>query len=164
MGLRSRTKGKVFETTVRHAFERLGAVLPELVVRRSSQAERAHEADLIIEGPGVPDWLSGLWVECQHANNTDPAAKYEQAVHDSQIYVRKMARWRTPMVCWRKTATRTIWATAGLADLVALTGGDLNGSPEFPGGRMLVTAPLDEVLAALAARCPRACNFDTPRT
>lgn len=146
LGRRSRNKGKSFELVIRdRVILAFGAQLPNLIVRRSSQAERAHEADLIIEGPGVPTSLSLLWVECEHAKAPDPRAKWAQACRDSAIFTKKMAIVRHPVVCWRKNGERTLWATASLDSLSSILGNTLPSNGET----MLVTARLDDLLAAM---------------
>ena len=146
MGLRSRRKGCEAELVVRDRFLAAFPMLQQLTVRRSSQAERAFESDLIIEGPNVPDWLTRLWVECEHANVPDPAKKYAQAQRDADINRIRMGRDRTPIVCWRKTASRTIWLSTGLLHLTSLL-----GFAQAP-SNVLVTIELDEVLMLLAHR------------
>jgi hypothetical protein len=146
LGRRSRRKGKSFELVVRDrillAFREK---CPGLIIRRSSQAERAHEADLIIEGPGCPARLSMLWVECEHAKAPDPRVKWAQACRDSAEYTRKMAVERYPLVCWRKNGERTLWATAALDSLSMI----LNNRLPYAGGSLLVTLRLDDLLSSM---------------
>jgi len=103
MGLMQRTKGKVFE-------RKIAALLrqrwPEAVVRRASQAERAHNPDVFVErGPG---WLSGIWLELQDARNPNPRAKLEQAERDIIASVDPL---RDAIIVWHRLAEHAIWAT-----------------------------------------------------
>lgn len=123
-----------------------------LTVRRSSQSERAYEADLIVEGPGVPSWLCDLWIECQHANDPDPDSKYAQAIRDSNLALRRTGRPRTPCVIWRKTRSRSLWFTTQLAYLTELLGLMSRELPQGRAGDLLVTVPLSELLSALGSR------------
>lgn len=129
VGRRSRRKGQEFELAVRdrltEAFVSQTNTDPEngLCVRRSSQAERAYEPDLIIEGPGVPLWLCNLWVECEHANAPDPGKKMEQAKRDAALAIQRTRRDRVPVVVWRETGRRVIWLSTTLPILNELIGG-----------------------------------------
>lgn len=151
MGLRSRVKGKTFEREVRDHIQRAFAHLDSLTIRRSSQAERAYESDLIIEGPNIPHHLTTLWVECEHANKPNPIKKYAQAIRDCELYVIRMQRPRVPIVCWRGTGERTVRLTTTLFNLNLLLLGIGSGS-ESEAAPLLVTTPLDEALAVLARR------------
>lgn len=158
LGRRSRNKGKKFELVVRDnllmflddpVFHANGA--STLVIRRSSQAERAWDADLIIEAVNAPQWLLGLWVECEHSNTPDPVAKMAQAIRDASAATLRSGRQRTPVVVWRRTGERRLWISTHaywLAELLgmepALNAGPLHG--------LLVTADLCEVLPRLRAR------------
>jgi len=149
MGLRSRRKGCAFELVVRDRILSAFKAVPALTVRRSSQAERAYESDLIIEGPHVPKHLGELWVECEHANKPNPSKKFEQGCRDALRYEERMELARVPVVCWRATGDRTIWLSTSLANVNYMFGG--TSLPYF-GSHLLVTTALDEALAALAKR------------
>lgn len=153
LGRRSRRKGQGFELVVRDHFR---AAMPQirdaLTVRRSSQSERAYEADLIIEGPGVPQWLCDLWVECQHANDPDPPSKYAQALRDSGLAMKRTGRERTPVAIWRKTKSRQLWLTTELGWLQVLLGFAMPSSCR--GSSLLITVPLSDLLRDLASRIP----------
>jgi len=155
LGRRSRNKGQAFELVVRDQFRTAMPTLCDvLTVRRSSQSERAYEADLIIEGPGVPSWLCDLWVECQHANEPDPDSKYAQAIRDSNLAARRTGRARTPVVIWRKSKSRSMWFTTEVRHLLELLGVQpANRGPSLGVGfDLLVTVPLSKLLTDLAAR------------
>ena len=85
-GRRNREKGKIFE---RQVAAQMIPVLncpafgDTLVIRRSSQAERAYEADVMIEAQNAPSWLTDMWIECENAKEPDTKAKLEQAIHDA---------------------------------------------------------------------------------
>ncbi len=156
IGRRSRRKGKAHELVVRDAF--MGSALkreyPGLFVRRSSQAERAFEADVIIEGEGLPQWLRDLWLECQHAKDPDPKAKLEQAERDARLALQRTGRDRRPFVVWRKQGARVLWLTCRLHQLVELFGATLPGAAFRAGltapAFQLVTIELGAALEALA--------------
>ena len=150
LGRRSRRKGKKFELVVRdHMLLHLEDPVFQgtLVIRRSSQAERAWDADLIIESPHAPEWLLGLWVECEHANAPDPWAKLTQAKRDAGAATLRSGRQRTPVVVWRETGSRTLWLSTDLPWMNELLGLD-----SAVGRGILVTARLDEVLPRLKGR------------
>jgi hypothetical protein len=151
VGLRSRVKGKSFEREVGHHFQTAFKPLPALTIRRSSQAERAYESDLIIEGPDVPHYLAALWVECEHSNKPNPNKKFDQAVRDAEIYMKRMQRTRVPIVCWRATGERTVWLTTTLYNMNLLLL-DIGAGSASDAAPLLVTTPLDEALGILARR------------
>jgi hypothetical protein len=153
MGAKSRRKGVAFELVARDyilgAFAHLGE---GLIVRRSSQAERAYEADLIIEGPAARPWMSALWVECQHADraNSDPPSKWKQAVRDAGLWEQRNGKQgsRIPIVVWRVTGERTVWCTVQLEILTVRL--FQWARPEFGHGtEVLVTLPFEHVLSSL---------------
>jgi hypothetical protein len=151
IGRRSRGKGQAFELTVRdrltEAFVSQSRTDPDngLTIRRSSQAERAYESDLIIEGPGVPQWLCDLWVECEHANVPDPWKKLEQAKRDAGLAITRTRRDRMPIVVWRETGKRIIWLSTTLPILCELVGGHRAGDGVH-GTDLLVTVELGATL------------------
>lgn len=110
MGLMSRRKGRAFEQRIARIFRERW---PDAVVRRSSQAERAHESDVFIAGG--PRVLSKLWLECQDARNPTPIAKLEQAEHDSEhvddCEPRFLDRTPVPVVIWHRLGAREINVT-----------------------------------------------------
>jgi hypothetical protein len=151
MGLKSRRKGKSFELVVR---SRVQDYFPTITVRRSSQAERAYEADLILEGPTCPPWLSQLWIECEHANQVNALAKLEQGEHDAFEWAKRMGtNSRLPIACTRETGRRVINATTRLVTLTQLVMPQHEvWLPHDDSAMLVVTLPLDELLADLARR------------
>ncbi len=151
LGRRSRNKGKSFELVVRDHLRRGAPGLETLTVRRSSQAERAWDADLIIEGSNAPRWMLELWVECEHANDPDPRKKFAQATRDAKLAYARSGRFRTPVVIWRKTASRSVWFSTDVQSMFSLLhGGD--PSSIHSGRGILVTMLLEDLLSALAGR------------
>ncbi len=152
-GRRSRVKGKEFERAVA---EQLCMVLfcsrfeGTLVIRRSSQAERAYEADLIIEAQHAPSWLLDMWVECENAKVPQTASKMEQSIRDAANATLRTGRQRTPVVIWREAGTRTFWFTTHHSWLDELLGNTI--SADHPGHGLMVTAELHSVLRKLRAR------------
>lgn len=102
MGLKSRIKGKTFERKIARA---LRERWPDALVRRSSQAERAYNADVFVEGG--PPLLSQLWLELHDAKNPIVRKKLEQAERD----VRVSGRSQAPIVIWHKLGERSIQVT-----------------------------------------------------
>lgn len=161
LGRRSRSKGQKFELVVRdHMLMHLDDPrfhvdgVSTFVVRRSSQSERAWDADLIVEGVNVPDWLTGLWIECEHANEPDPRPKMVQAIRDAGIATVRSGKQRTPLVVWRRSGERTIWCSTYACWLMELLGDEpsphMGGLPLGHG--LLVTARFEEVLSKLRSR------------
>lgn len=155
LGRRSRNKGKKFELVARDHMLEAWISRPttaSLVIRRSSQAERAYEADLIIEGPPqVPRFLVDLWVECQHANMPDPASKLAQAKRDAGLASVRTHRVRTPVVVWRRTGERSLWLSTEYHYLCELLG---HGQAESyaSSAELLVTCPLGIFLDLVGRR------------
>lgn len=161
LGRRSRNKGKKFELVVR---DHIGMHLDDprfhvggvstLVIRRSSQAERAWDADLIIEATNAPQWMLDLWVECEHANDPDPVAKMVQAIRDASAATLRTRRQRTPVVVWRRTGERRLWCSTFLSWFDELLLGERLAIPavEHPGHGMLATVELAALLRKLRAR------------
>lgn len=151
LGRRSRSKGKSFELVVRDAilfaFRDSGLTM---TIRRSSQAERAYDSDVVVVGDQLPDFLADVWWECQHSKQPDPPTKYEQAVRDCEVFYDRTRRCRWPVVVWRKHGERTLWLTTELGTIVSLL-----GNPSTTVGRqqkILATVRLDEFLEQLASR------------
>lgn len=122
MGLMQRNKGKRFE---RDIAARLRSVWPDAVVRRASQAERADNPDVFIEGG--PPILARLWLELQDARQPTPDSKLFQAEKDADLYLRRRVGGmaspglggypktdRLPVVVWHRLGERTTWATMRL--------------------------------------------------
>ena len=112
MGLLQREKGKRFERLVA---DLLRKAMPGCTVRRSLQAHRAYEPDVVVEG-------SPLWLELTHGKAPDPEAKLRQAERDAERS--GTVRWKEPipLVVWRRHGERSIRATLRLGSLLRLHG------------------------------------------
>lgn len=112
MGLMQRNKGKRFE---RHIANMLRNHWPHAVIRRASQAERADNPDVFIEGG--PDVLARLWLELTDARAPHPLAKLEQAERDIEQWLRRRPMAlvnRIPVVVWHRLGERTSYVTTRL--------------------------------------------------
>jgi len=139
----SRTKGHSHERAVAAAYR---ARWPHLTVRRSQQADKAYEPDVVVEG--VP-----LWTECCVGAKPNPVVKLEQAERDVERFTEEMLA----VVVWRKSGERTTWATMRAHTLLASWGGEFDAllySVSAPD--MVVTVDFDEWLAAVDLRETRA--------
>jgi hypothetical protein len=112
-------------------------------VRRSSQAERAYSADLIVEAPAgqTGHVIERLWLEVQDARNPTPEVKLKQAERDCAS--REQTRHRWPVVIWHRTGARLMHATMRLGTLLDVLG--VTG----PRPSVTVTMTLDEFLVLL---------------
>lgn len=115
MGKASRDKGKRGErewaNAVRGAF-------PGATVSRSTQADQAHDPDVIVRGAGAI--VDRIWWECRFADAMSPAdrlAKLEQAELDSAA-----RDGAIPIAITRKTGARSTVATMRLGSFEALHG------------------------------------------
>ncbi len=116
MGKRSTTKGKVFERAIANQLrERWSHAL----IRRSSQGERADEADVFAEG--TPQ-LERLWLELQDSKAPTPLMKLLQAEGDIAAVMMRGRRERLPVVIWHRIREHTIQATTRLYVLDLLRG------------------------------------------
>lgn len=104
MGLISRRKGRAFEQRIAREFRQRW---PEALVRRASQAERADNPDVFIEG-GAP-LLSSLWLEMHDARNPIVVKKLAQAERDVRDL--HVPRSCVPIVIWHKLGERSIQVT-----------------------------------------------------
>lgn len=117
MGLMQRNKGKRYERAI--AAE-LRAIWPDAIVRRASQAERADNPDVFIEGG--PPVLARLWLELQDARVPTPMQKLEQAERDAvawyacrvERYGHEPAMQRLPVVVWHRIGERQSHVTTRL--------------------------------------------------
>lgn len=142
-GRTSNRKGKTFERRVAAEIrDALGDRWPGAVVRRSSQADRAGNSDVRVEGHPV---LSALWLELTDARAPDPRAKLAQAERD--VAAAGGGRW--PVVVWHRLGERSTQATMRLGTLLwALSDGDSG----LPRGALATVVELDwhEFLALVA--------------
>jgi len=132
----SRTKGHNHERAVAAAYR---ARWPHLTVRRSQQADKAYEPDVVVEG--VP-----LWTECCVGAKPDPLAKLAQAERDVSRFTETML----PVVVWRRSGTQTTYATMRHDTLLRTTCLYINESnvPNDPDD-LVVTVDFDAWLAAV---------------
>lgn len=121
MGRMQREKGKRFERTIADVFRKRW---PEAIVRRASQAERADNPDVFVEGG--PAVLAELWLELQDARAPDPRSKLYQAEADVLSWQARRGqpvdrvRSRRVVIVWHKLAERTTWVTMRLCTLLEL--------------------------------------------
>lgn len=137
MGKKSRTKGRSFEQLVADAYR---TQWPTAVVRRSLQAHRAFEPDVVVEDHRLG---SQLWTECQHADASTPLQKLAQAERDLE----KVNRKYLPIVVWRSTGSRVVNLTTRLWVLE-----ELGGRPDLhmqEWGQLVVTCDFHKWLKAL---------------
>lgn len=106
MGLMQREKGKRFERDIAAL---LRERWPSALVRRASQAERADNPDVFVEGHAT---LERCWLELQDAREPRPRDKLVQAERD--IAGRKHVGDRWPVVIWHKLRERAICVTTRL--------------------------------------------------
>ena len=110
MGALSRRKGRSMEqdiaTMYRHRW-------PGVVVRRSVQAHRAYEPDVVVEGYVVPHYQ--LWTECFHGKAPAPLVKLDQAERDVAALTQP-DKW-LPIVVWRKHGSGQTHVTLRLSTL-----------------------------------------------
>lgn len=109
MSAMQREKGKRFE---RDIAARLREVFPATDVRRSSQADRAANSDVVITGDPL---LERLWLELQDARDPTPLAKLQQAERDIELARRASGHPdRLPVVIWHRIHERSHQVTTRL--------------------------------------------------
>src|SRR5690349_6206714 len=111
MGLMQRRKGRAFERKIARA---LRERWPDATVRRSSQADRAYQADVFIENG--PPLLSQLWLELHDAQSPNARKKLEQAERDVEA---RGDIAGLPIVIWHRLGERSIQASMRLWTLAA---------------------------------------------
>ena len=136
MGLMQRRKGKAFERKIAALIR---SRWPDAVVRRASQADRAHQSDVYLSGG--PPVLSRLWLECHDARNPNPIAKLEQADRDVAAH-QAFDFVRLPVVVWHRLGSRQINVTTQLWVLLELAEPDNRDRPQTHA----VTMALDDFL------------------
>lgn len=134
----SRTKGGAFE---RRIARELREAMPLATVRRSMQAHRAYEPDVVVEGC-APSIARRLWLELTDSRAPSPLDKLAQAERDSA----HCREW-LPVVVWHKTGAKSVQVTARLGVLCEVLGGE----PTVVGGYLgtPVTVDFYQVLARL---------------
>ncbi len=111
-----REKGKTFERKVAAIIR---ARWPQALVRRASQAERAHNPDVFVEGG--PRILQRLWMELQDSANPTPSAKLEQARRDIAADPRpEIGCYRFPVAVTHKRGSTRIVTTMNVGDMMSI--------------------------------------------
>lgn len=114
MGGMSTRKGKVYEREVARI---LRAAWPGADVRRTSQADRAGNSDVVAVGHPL---LERLWLELNDARKPNPLAKLQQAERDvDRANARLVGRapfeqGRLPVVIWHRIRERSHQVTTRL--------------------------------------------------
>ena len=132
MGAMQREKGKRFE---RDIAARLREVFPDADVRRSSQADRAANSDVVVTGEPL---LERLWLELQDARDPTPLAKLQQAERDIAVARRTGVNYRMPIVIWHRIRERTSQVTTRLWVL-----DEIRGRPNGAFQELAEHGPLD---------------------
>jgi hypothetical protein len=143
-----RIKGRAFEQLI---VRTLTKALPGTVWHRSSQADRAWDADVVCESGNAI--AQRLWLELCHAKHVDVRDKLEQGERDAAKSDRAMTAnadvpSRLPAVVWRKSGAKHVNVTMRLATLIQIAH-RLPGHYEpvaTRGNGVLVTMELGEFL------------------
>lgn len=122
---------------------------PGALVRRASQAERAHNPDVFIEGG--PRILQRLWLELQDSANATPLAKLAQARRDADADLRiyPNGEHRLPVAVTHQLGSRSVMVTIGLDDLMDIADPDRIHVEE---NSIVVTMELDHFIRLLAMK------------
>lgn len=119
MGLLSRVKGKSYERKIAALFR---ANWPDANVRRASQAERAFNSDVFVDGGPDPLWR--LWLELTDARKPNVLLKLGQAESDATAWntrhPEQPRRW--PVVIWHVTGERNAQVTMPMWVLDSIRG------------------------------------------
>jgi hypothetical protein len=110
MSRMQREKGKRFE---RRIADDLRRALPSATIRRSLQAHRAYEPDVVIEGD-APELVKRLWLELTDGRAPQPLEKLAQAERDAQ------GKGRLEVVVWHRLGERSVWASMRFETLAML--------------------------------------------
>lgn len=117
----SRTKGGKFERKIARD---LREAMPRATVRRSQQAHRAYEPDLVIEGC-APTIARRLWLELTDSRAPSPLDKLAQAERNERdAWGDVLDNERLPLVVWHRTGARSVQVTARLGVLCEVLGGE----------------------------------------
>lgn len=114
MGKHQRDKGKAFEQLVADAYRK---AWPGATVRRSLQAHRPYEPDVVVEAHTLGE---RFWTECQHADDPTPLTKLAQAERDIAALNKSGPRY--PLVVWRRSGSRTVHMTTRIWVMDAIVG------------------------------------------
>lgn len=138
-----RRKGRAFEQRIARLIR---SRFPGVEVHRSSQADRAYDADLVCTGHPA---LERCWLELTDGRAPDVRGKLEQAERDVRerfVLVPDGQPPRLPVVVHHRLGERTTYASMRLRTLGVVTG--LLSDDE--GGReQLVTMSLEDFLEVL---------------
>lgn len=137
MGRMQREKGKIFERSIA---TRLRAAFPGALVRRSSQADRAHASDVVVEPP-APSVIGRVWWECHDAASPRPLDKLAQAERDTH-HMNAL-----PVVVWHRKGARSTRATLRFGTLLELVGESRLGTL---GVELVVELDLADLLEQIA--------------
>ena len=139
-----RYKGKTFERKIARVIR---ARWPKALVRRASQAERAHNPDVFVEGG--PRILQRLWLELQDSANPTPSAELEQARRDIDADPRpvEVGCYRIPVAITHRLGSRQILVTMNVGDMMNII--DLDGH-HFEIGE--VTMQLEQFIGFVARK------------
>jgi len=142
MGAMQRRKGKEYERAVALI---LRSAFPAADVRRTSQADRAGNSDVIVTGSPL---LEQLWLELNDARAPNPLAKLEQAERDIELAAPSNRIRRLPVVIWHRIRERSHQVTTRLWVLDSL-----RAVPPAPcdGAAVVVTMELQEFIGLLGA-------------
>lgn len=126
MGAMQRRKGAAFE---RRIAAELRAAMPGATVRRSLQAHRAYESDVVVEG-NAPLVARRIWWELCDSRAPSPLDKLGQAERDTAYLPRYVDdHWAPsletlPLVVWHRTGAKSVQVTARLGVLCEVLGGE----------------------------------------
>jgi len=143
-----RRKGRAFEQRIARLIR---SRFPGVEVHRSSQADRAYDADLVCTGHPV---LERLWLELTDGRAPNVKAKLEQAERDVELACKLTTNprpMRLPVVVHHRLGERTTYATMRLDTLMLIVyRGDADEAPHTgDAGNALVTMSLDDFLEVL---------------
>lgn len=126
MGKHSRDKGINFEQLIATAYRERW---PGVTVRRSEQAHRPFEPDVVVDHH---PFGSRLWTECQHADDPTPLRKLAQAERDIGAAMERQgagpdltaiaANHLYPIVVWRQSCSRVINMTTRMWVIERISG------------------------------------------
>lgn len=110
MSAMQREKGKAYERAIARV---LRETFPAATVRRSSQADRAANSDVVVTGSPL---FERLWLELHDARHPNPLAKLQQAERDIELArpARDDAMHRLPVVIWHRIHERSHQVTTRL--------------------------------------------------
>jgi hypothetical protein len=123
-------RGKKFE---RKIAKQLRTYFPEATVRRSLQADRAYDSDLVVEGAQLPRVLCHIWWELNDEREPNPRRKLDQAHRDAALAEKRRACFLFPLVIWHKYRSPDIHVTLQLDTLARLLRTQLDYLPQASG-------------------------------